>query len=616
MASKQISKKKKSEEEAKLREKDDFITKEKDKYAVIPPDGGFGWVVALAAMLCNLVCDGTLFAFGTMKIHLQNHFQCSDMLILMVGSVPCGVYLLVGPLVAGLANLYGCRPIIIIGSIGASICMAASTLSPNVWAMMLIYGVLGGIFFGMVYLPSVVMVSFYFDKKRDIANGLVTAGTGIGALSFGPLADILMSKFGWKIGMLIFAGIMLSCILFGAIMKPLKPQKVSDKYEIEMEVPVKPYTKTIEETPSPPLNRQAAGETNVPLLPPGDDSERISSTATVPSGDTASGVIPNVTTVGTTSSPLNKSVRSRTLSANSRTSSVGSSAHHRSGVANPEDASRPLYKKDALFTGSVKQLHHASRTSLNGSNEYIDSIANIPAAVTEEKKKESTARAFGEILHRMTDLSILKNKQMLLICIGNIFSMLGYYLPIMCLVSFAVEDNGVNRTHASFLLTIFGACNTIGRFLGGPIAMLPHLSALSVHNAFLFAAGILTVLAAYANNFVWCALYAAFCGFTIAPHMSLLPSVICKSVGLDNFTQAFGTLFLFRGFTSIIGPPAAGFLKDYTKNYSLAFAIGGAMIIIASFFHISLACVEPPETEENNKEIQNAKLREKNKLDV
>jgi hypothetical protein len=31
-----------------------------------------------------------------MKLHIQQHFKCSDMLILMVGSVPCGVYLLVG----------------------------------------------------------------------------------------------------------------------------------------------------------------------------------------------------------------------------------------------------------------------------------------------------------------------------------------------------------------------------------------------------------------------------------------------------------------------------------------------------------------------------------------
>ena len=33
--------------------------------------------------------------------------------------------------------------------------MALSTLSPNVWVMMVIYGVVGGIFFGMVYLPYV-----------------------------------------------------------------------------------------------------------------------------------------------------------------------------------------------------------------------------------------------------------------------------------------------------------------------------------------------------------------------------------------------------------------------------------------------------------------------------
>jgi MFS family permease len=59
--------------------------------------------------------------------------------------------------------------------------------------------------------------------------GLVTAGTGMGCLSFGPLADYLMGKLGWKPGMLIFAGIMLLCVLFGAIMKPLKPQKVPIK---------------------------------------------------------------------------------------------------------------------------------------------------------------------------------------------------------------------------------------------------------------------------------------------------------------------------------------------------------------------------------------------------
>ncbi|CAF4694011.1 unnamed protein product, partial [Rotaria magnacalcarata] len=59
----------------------------------------------------------------------------------------------------------------------------------------------------------------------------------------------------------------------------------------------------------------------------------------------------------------------------------------------------------------------------------------------------------------------------------------GYYLPIMCLVSYASEDHHVDKTKAAFLLTIFGAFNTLGRFAGGPIAMIPHLNALRVHNA-------------------------------------------------------------------------------------------------------------------------------------
>jgi hypothetical protein len=223
----------------------------------------------------------------------------------------------------------------------------------------------------------------------------------------------------------------------------------------------------------------------------------------------------------------NQYSRIRTVS----TSSQGSTSDHRHGVADPENASRPLYKKDALFTGSKQQLHHVSHTSLH-SNPYMASVTNIPAAINETKKQQSAFRAFADILSAMTDFSILNNKQMLLICIGNIFSMLGYYLPIMCLVSFAAEDHHVDQTKASFLLTIFGrykkekkekkivhiclgACNTIGRFLGGPIAMLPHLNPLRVHNALLYIAGVLTALAAYAYDFKTCAIYAGLCGFAI-----------------------------------------------------------------------------------------------------
>ena len=159
------------------------------------------------------------------------------------------------------------------------------------------------------------------------------------------------------------------------------------------------------------------------------------------------------------SSPPAFTSRARTSSGVSHTSSIGD--QHRVGVPIAEDASRPFYKKEALYTGSKKNLHHGSRTSLNNTNPYMSSVADIPKAAKEEKKKDSAVRAFVEILAAMTDLSILKNKQILLICIGNIFSMLGYYLPIMCLISFANEDLKVPMEKASLLVTVFGEFSMI-----------------------------------------------------------------------------------------------------------------------------------------------------------
>ena len=50
--------------------------------------------------------------------------------------------------------------------------------------------------------------------------------------------------------------------------------------------------------------------------------------------------------------------------------------------------------------------------------------------------------------------------------------------------------------------------------------MIPHLSALRVHNFLLYLAGALTVLAAYTNNFATCAIYAGLCGFAIGKKIS------------------------------------------------------------------------------------------------
>ena len=40
--------------------------------------------------------------------------------------------------------------------------------------MWLSFGLIGGIGMGLVYLPSIVMVGYYFEEKRAIATGTRT----------------------------------------------------------------------------------------------------------------------------------------------------------------------------------------------------------------------------------------------------------------------------------------------------------------------------------------------------------------------------------------------------------------------------------------------------------
>ena len=80
-----------------------------------------------------------------------------------------------------------------------------------------------GIGFGLMYLPSIVIVSFYFDKKRALATGIAVCGSGLGTFVLAPLGKYLLEEYGWKGANWIIAGIMLNCALCGALYRPLEP---------------------------------------------------------------------------------------------------------------------------------------------------------------------------------------------------------------------------------------------------------------------------------------------------------------------------------------------------------------------------------------------------------
>lgn len=80
---------------------------------------------------------------------------------------------------------------------------------------------LGGIGMGMIFLPAIVSVGYYFTSKRAFATGIAVCGSGVGAFLFAPFCQFLLSVTTWQNTLLILGFLMLCCSFFGALIKPL-----------------------------------------------------------------------------------------------------------------------------------------------------------------------------------------------------------------------------------------------------------------------------------------------------------------------------------------------------------------------------------------------------------
>ena len=80
---------------------------------------------------------------------------------------------------------------------------------------------ISGLGIGLVYLPAIVCVGFYFEKRRAFATGLAVCGAGVGTFVFAPLTQFLLQKYDWKGAVMIESGLMLNCIICGLFFRSL-----------------------------------------------------------------------------------------------------------------------------------------------------------------------------------------------------------------------------------------------------------------------------------------------------------------------------------------------------------------------------------------------------------
>ncbi|XP_037070170.1 LOW QUALITY PROTEIN: monocarboxylate transporter 12-like [Pollicipes pollicipes] len=588
---------------------------------VVPPDGGWGWVIVAASFMCNAIVDGIIFSFGILLLQLVSEFGEGKSKTAWIGSILSGFYLIAGPFVSALANKFGFRVVTIAGAIISSTGFFISAYADSVNFLVITYGLIGGVGFGMIYLPAVIAAGFYFDKRRALATGIAVCGSGIGTFVLAPLTSWLADRYGWRGTMMVQSGIVITCAMFGALFRPLEPVRTPHTVEASS-VPGTPLMirikrardKLMEDvTPfgsmysieghmsthhsaanfKPPVPAEARAN-GAPL--PGVRSEhrlqrRSSERDAHPAAGQHRKSLPaiNYATDGNRNELAPPPAGSGLLK-------VPGASHLR--LPEPrrkfsiQDAARPMYREDIFYSGSVYKL----KTSVESLEKYHASVTHLPswepADETEAERRAAAycfccSRACTDVLATMLDFSLLKSPTFLILSLSGFMALMGLFVPFMYLVDRAILL-GIDQSSATFIISLIGIMNTVGRVVCGWISDHPRVDALVVNNGAIILAGVASVLSPSFQSYEMLMAYGIVFGLAIACFASLRSILVVEMLGLHRLNNAFGLMLLFQGIAATVGGPIAGSLFDTTQSYDATFYIAGSLFLAAGIISLPL----------------------------
>ncbi|XP_045195938.2 monocarboxylate transporter 4-like isoform X2 [Mercenaria mercenaria] len=200
-------------------DKDEPVTIEQE--VLQAPDGGWGWFVVLGSSIVHAIIGGFERSNGVMYLQLLSRYNQSATATAWVLSLFSTLRLAMGPLASALCNKFSCRFVVILGTAISSFGVLVSGFVSDLPYLYLTYGILGGVGRAFVYTPGLIIVGYYFSKKRGIAVGLATSGVAFGSFLLPPLTELLFNEYGFSGTFIVLAAIMSNFFVCGSLFRPL-----------------------------------------------------------------------------------------------------------------------------------------------------------------------------------------------------------------------------------------------------------------------------------------------------------------------------------------------------------------------------------------------------------
>ncbi|KAL3456995.1 major facilitator superfamily domain-containing protein [Aspergillus heterothallicus] len=186
-----------------------------------PKEGGLhGWLQVFGTLFILFNIWGLAFAFGSFQSFYVLDFlpDVSTSAISWVGTIQSWL-LIIGGLIAGpLFDMGYYRIMILVGSFLSVFGIMMLSLATEYYQILLSQGICTGLGFGLLYIPSITLVSRSFVRKRALALGISTAGAPLGGVIYTLMFEQLLPKVGFPWTVRIIGFTMLALFVASALM--------------------------------------------------------------------------------------------------------------------------------------------------------------------------------------------------------------------------------------------------------------------------------------------------------------------------------------------------------------------------------------------------------------
>lgn len=174
-----------------------------------------------AAAFCMQLALGAVYGWSVFLNPLQEAFGAGKPAVNLTFTITLAVLGLTAAFGGRLQRGIGPRATAILAGVFYGGGILLSGLAPNLSALYVTYGVLGGIGLGLGYIVPLAVLLKWFPDRRGFIGGLAVAGFGLGALITSPLATALIKSYGvHNTLMLLGAGYFIVIVLAALFLRP------------------------------------------------------------------------------------------------------------------------------------------------------------------------------------------------------------------------------------------------------------------------------------------------------------------------------------------------------------------------------------------------------------